>query len=60
MFKIEKKEFVNKTFRMPKSLVDELSKVAQKENISINELVLQCCNYALTDSNYRIKNGSES
>ncbi len=52
MFKIEKKEFVNKTFRIPKELVDELSTVAQKEGISMNELVIQCCKYALGDSNY--------
>ena len=49
MFKIEKKEFVNKTFRLPKELVETLAKVAQKESVSMNELVVQCCQYALKD-----------
>ena len=47
MFKIEKKDFVNKTFRMDKRLVERLARVAQQENISVNALVIQCCNYAL-------------
>lgn len=47
MFKIEKKEFINKTFRMDKTLVERLAKVAQEENISVNSLVIQCCSYAL-------------
>lgn len=47
MFKIEKPEYVNKTFRMEKKLVEQLEKLAQNENISVNSLVIQCCNYAL-------------
>ena len=47
MFKIEKKEFINKTFRMDKTLVERLAKVAQEENISVNSLVIQFCSYAL-------------
>lgn len=49
MFKIEKTEFVNKTFRMDKRLVERLARVAQEENISVNALVVQCCSYALDD-----------
>ena len=47
MFRIEKPEMVNKTFRLPLDLVEELSKVAQNQNISLNNLVKQCCEYAL-------------
>ncbi len=47
MFKIEKAEIVNKTFRMDKRLVERLARVAQQENISVNALVIQCCTYAL-------------
>ena len=47
MFKIEKPEFVNKTFRIEKKLVERLEQVAQQEDISVNALVVQCCNYAL-------------
>ena len=38
---------VNKTFRLPANLVNELQKVAQGENISLNNIVKQCCEYAL-------------
>lgn len=47
MFKIEKPEYVNKTFRMDKKLVEQLEQLAQDSNISVNALVIQCCNYAL-------------
>ena len=47
MFKIKRKEFVNKTFRMPDELIAELERVAQNEHISLNNLVVQCCRYAL-------------
>ena len=48
-FKIEKTEYVNRTFRITKELADTLSKIAQSENISVNELVVQCCNYAIAN-----------
>jgi predicted HicB family RNase H-like nuclease len=47
MFKVTKPEFVNKTFRMPVDLVKRLEKVAQNEGVSVNALVIQCCEYAL-------------
>lgn len=47
MFKVEKPEFINKTFRMEKKLVERLEQIAQQEDISVNALVVQCCNYAL-------------
>lgn len=49
MFKVEKTEYTNKTFRVPKELLEQLETVAQRENISVNALVIQCCKYALSD-----------
>ncbi|MCQ2522621.1 MAG: toxin-antitoxin system HicB family antitoxin [Lachnospiraceae bacterium] len=48
-FKIEKAEYVNRTFRITKELAETLSEIAQKENISVNELVVQCCNFAISN-----------
>ena len=48
-FKIKKQEYINKTFRITRELNDCLSKIAQQENISVNELVVQCCNFALSN-----------
>lgn len=48
-FKIEKEEYVNKTFRMNKKLVDQLEKICDEKNISLNKLVVKCIEYALND-----------
>ena len=48
-FRVEKTEYVNKTFRLPKDLVTELSVLAQQENVSLNQLVIQCCRYSLNN-----------
>lgn len=47
MFKVQKPETVNKTFRLPKELVQELQTVTQNQGVSLNKLVQQCCEYAL-------------
>lgn len=47
MFKIEKPEMINKTFRLPLKLVQELQTLAQNKGVSLNNLVLQCCEYAI-------------
>ena len=47
MFTVKKVEMVNKTFRLPTALVERLSTVAQEKGISMNNLVAQCCEYAL-------------
>ena len=47
MFKVQKPEMVNKTFRMPSTLVARLQKVAQEMDVSLNSLIIQCCEYAL-------------
>ena len=46
-FKIEKPEMVNKTFRLPLDLVEQMQTIAQNKNVSLNNLVVQCCEYAL-------------
>lgn len=52
-FKIEKPEYVNRTFRITKELAETLSEIAQREGISVNELVVQCCNYAISNLDIR-------
>ena len=47
MFKVEKPEMINKTFRLPLKLVQELQIVAQNKGVSLNNLVQQCCEYAM-------------
>ncbi len=49
MFKVNKPEMVNKTFRMPAELVERLNIVAQEQKVSLNNLVCQCCEYALSN-----------
>ena len=47
MFKVKKTEYINKTFRLPEPLLQSLEAVAQRQDISLNRLVIQCCEYAL-------------
>ena len=47
MFEVKIEEHINKTFRMPVSLVKRLEELAQKEGVSLNNLVIQCCEYSL-------------
>ncbi|MBR1854891.1 MAG: toxin-antitoxin system HicB family antitoxin [Lachnospiraceae bacterium] len=51
MFKVEKKNYINKTFRIEENLLRRLEQVAAEEKISVNALVVQCCQYALDDMN---------
>ena len=46
-FEIKKTEYVNRTYRIPKEVADRLSLIAQQEDISVNELVVQSCEFAL-------------
>ena len=46
-FIIKKPTSSNRTVRMPDELIDVLSKLANKKGISFNQLVVQCCEYAL-------------
>ncbi len=51
MFKVTKPQHINKTFRMPAELINELEKLAQEKDVSLNQLVIQCCQYALKHLN---------
>lgn len=46
-FKIEREEYVNKTFRINKKLVERMEKICDDKNISLNKLVVKCIEYAL-------------
>ena len=47
LFRIQKIEMTNKTFRLPLNLIQELQTIAQQQGISLNNLVQQCCEYAI-------------
>lgn len=47
MFEIKKYTSSNKTIRMPDALIERLEKLAGKNDISFNQLVIQCCEYAI-------------
>ncbi len=49
MFQIKKAQQSNKTIRMPDSLIDRLQRLADQNDISFNQLVVQCCEYAIND-----------
>mgnify|MGYP000907455166 CR=1 FL=1 len=51
MFEVKKPEMANKTFRLPVELIKRLEVVAQEKGVSMNNLVLQCCEYALDNLN---------
>lgn len=40
-------EYVNKTFRITKELADKLAIAATENNVSMNEFVVQSCEFAL-------------
>lgn len=40
---------INKTFRIPVSVADELDRLAGVYNTSVNKVVVQCLQYALKD-----------
>ena len=46
-FKIKKQEYENRTFRLPVELLEQLNKLSADKNISLNQLVVQCCEYAI-------------
>lgn len=47
MLRIERDEYVNRTFRINKKLVDRMEKVCDVKNISLNKLMVICVEYAL-------------
>ncbi len=52
MFEIKKPQSSNKTIRMPDTLIDKMQKIADSNNISFNQLVVQCCEYALENMSH--------
>ena len=49
MLRIERDEYVNRTFRINKKLVDRMEKVCDAKNISLNKLMVICVEYALEE-----------
>lgn len=49
MFRIKKVTSSNKTIRMPDDLIRQLETLAYENDISFNQLVIQCCEYALAN-----------
>ena len=49
MFEVKKNEHINKTFRLPVDLVKKMEGIAQSKGVSLNNLVVQCCEYALAN-----------
>ena len=48
LFKIKPgEEMTNKTFRLPVNLINRLNLAAKGGGVSLNNLVRQCCEYAL-------------
>lgn len=46
-FHIKKQEYSNRAFRFPVELLEELNMLASNKNLSLNQIVVQCCEYAL-------------
>lgn len=40
---------IARTVRFTEKIFEELNKAAEKNNVSFNMLILQCCRYALDD-----------
>lgn len=48
MWKISKgRNCVSKTFRLPEEIVEQLERLALKNNLSVNQVVIQCLDYAI-------------
>ena len=60
LFEIKKTSATNKTIRMPDSLIEELKNLAIKNDISFNQLVIQCCEYAIENLNQSNKVGEKN
>ena len=46
-FIIKKPTSSNRTIRMPDDLIGDLGRIASEKGISFNQLVIQCCEFAL-------------
>lgn len=54
MFEINKPSASNKTIRLPDSLIERLEKLAKMNDISFNQLIIQCCEYAIKNLDIKI------
>lgn len=59
-FKIPKEEYINRTFRLRKELVDRMEAICNEKNISLNKLTVLCIEYALDNLEEGEPSGSES
>ncbi len=48
-FRVEKEEYVNRTFRFSKKLLAQMEAVCDRKHISLNRLTVQCVEYALSE-----------
>lgn len=46
-FIIKKPKSLNRTIRMPEDMISKMEKIATSQDISFNQLVVQCCEFAL-------------
>lgn len=51
LFQIKKPTASNKTIRMPDPLIEKLEKLAGQNDTSFNQVVVQCCQYAIEHLN---------
>ena len=50
VFKVKQAERqINKTFRLPETLFNQLELISKENNISMNNLLCQCAEYALAN-----------
>lgn len=57
-FIIKKPTSSNRTIRMPDSLIEKITKLAAEQDVSFNQVVVQCCEYAIKNINTG-ENGSK-
>ena len=46
-FIIKKPTSSNRTIRMPDTLINKIMQLAAEQDISFNQIVIQCCEYAI-------------
>ncbi len=46
-FIIKKPTSSNRTIRMPDTLIERINKIAFEQDVSFNQVVVQCCEYAI-------------
>jgi hypothetical protein len=56
VFEVVKKEVFNKTIRMPVDLIKKIEQLANEKDVSFNQVVTQCCEYALANLAGKPKN----